>query len=200
MQGKRVKNMGLVAVAALLYVGGVGGSHARAESYNVDYEKSYIAFSGMHAGEKFVGRFKEWKAEIDFDPENLGASKFRVEIQTKTAHTGNKLYDGTLKGADWFDVKHEPEAIFITKSIAKTDKAGIYKVDGVLSIRNIARDVSFEFEASDEMLRGGQVESVSQLMLKRLDFDIGKKSDAKAEWVENDISLTLSITASGKGE
>ena len=168
-----------------------------AAEYVIDPQHSHIRFSGMHAGEEFEGIFQQWNGKLEFDPENLEESNFRVGIDTSTAHTGTKLYDATLLGADWFDVKQHPKAVFVTQSITHKESHH-YDVKGVLSIRNIAKPVIFSFTLTPEMLASGKVDTTARLSVKRLDFDIGKDPDPKAEWVENDIALELKIVAMRK--
>ncbi len=165
---------------------------AVAKEYKIDYSKSSIGFAGMHAATPFKGVFEKWNAVLDFDPENLEESKFRVDIDTSTAVTGNKMYDGTLRGDDWFNVSETKEAIFLTTSISSS-KPNFYTVEGLLSIRNISKKVSFDFSVTPEMLASGKVEASATTQVKRLDFDMGRVSDEKAEWVDNDITLTLTI-------
>lgn len=165
---------------------------AMAKQYNIDHSKSSIAFAGVHAATPFKGEFKRWNAMLDFDPENLTKSKFRVEIDTSSAVTGNKMYDGTLRGEDWFNVVETTEATFLTTEIT-SKQPNVYSVKGLLSIRNISKTVTFDFTVTPEMLESGKVTTAATTKVKRLDFDIGKTSDPKADWVEDDITLTLTI-------
>ncbi len=182
-------------LALLLSLGFSGISHA--EPYEVDSQKSSITFSGVHAGNAFSGVFKTWQAEVDFDADNLAQSKIRTIIQTATAHTGNKMYDGTLPTPDWFDVKNHPEAIFESRTITHKD-GDIYTVDGTLTIREQAVHVSFDVLLPATGLAAGQVETAFTIELDRLAFGIGKKSDAAAEWVSQAIGLDVKLHAKRK--
>lgn len=171
-------------------------SPAGAAEYSVDTKASKITFSGTHADNPFSGSFGEWTALVTFDPADLGASKIVATFNTASAKTGNSMYDGTLPQADWFDVKTHPQATFTTTAItAKPDGSG-YSAAGDLTIRGITKPVQFDFTLSD--LAQSPVTAKGSFTLNRLDFDIGKKSDAPAEWVGRDITVSIDITATPK--
>ncbi len=167
-------------------------AQAAARPYTVDYAASKIEFSGTHADNKFSGNFTEWKAAINFDPANLGASRLAATFNTASLKTGNAMYDGTLPQADWFDAKNYPEAKFTSTAITAKPGGG-YSATGNLTIRNITKPVTFDFTISD--LSKSPVKAEGTLTVNRLDFDLGKKSDGNAEWVSRDISIKLTIVA-----
>ncbi len=163
-----------------------------AQDYAVDYAQSTIGFSGVHAGNDFEGVFEEWQASIVFDADNLEGSRLSAGFKPASAKTGNAMYDGTLPQADWFDVQNHQGASFESTSIRANDD-GSYRVDGDLTLRGITRQVSFDFTLSD--LGTAPVNAVGTLVVDRLAFDIGKKSDPKAEWVSQEIKVSINITA-----
>ncbi|MEM7619928.1 MAG: YceI family protein [Pseudomonadota bacterium] len=166
-----------------------------AASFEIDYTKSSISFSGTHAGNAFDGKFENWTANITFDPENLDASSIQANFETSSAKTGNSLYDGTLPQADWFDAKNHPKAEFqSTKITSQPD--GTFQIDGTLTLRKISKPVSFKFSLTD--FKASPVTAKANFTLNRFDYDIGKKSDPKAEWVSKEIVLTLNIIANKK--
>jgi len=179
-----------------LYAAGLSvflcAAQTQAKDYVVDYQSSKVSFSGTHAGNVFTGSFGEWKAVITFDPADLEASKLTAVFNPASAKTGNSMYDGTLPQADWFDVKNHAEAHFVSAGIAAGEN-GVYDVTGDLTIRGITKPVTFDFTLSDP--EQAPVKAQGTLRINRLDFDIGKKSDAPAEWVSRDIAVTLDITA-----
>ena len=165
---------------------------AFAKPYTVDYKNSKLEFSGKHAGQTFKGTFKKWKADIDFNSEKPEESKISATFETASAATGNPLYDGTLPKDDWFNVKNHPTAQFTIKMVAKNDD-GSYKADGLLKIRQIEQPVTFNFKLDETNAK--QVKAEAKLKLDRLAFELGKKSDPKAEWVDKEIEIKLTILA-----
>ena len=108
-------------------------SHALAASHDIDYTKSSISFTGEHAGSRFEGVFNDWNAEITFNADDLKNSSLNVTIETKSAETGDALYDGTLPQADWFAAKQHPEAKFISKQLTSNND-GTYQAEGILTL------------------------------------------------------------------
>jgi len=165
---------------------------AFAKQYIIDMSASSVEFSGTHAGEGFSGVFEKWQADIIFDKNNLPDSRFTAQFFLDSAKTGNNMYDGTLPTADWFDIKNSPLAEF-TSSAITAGEDGSYTAVGNLTIRNITKPAEFNFTISD--VDRAPVTATGSFIINRLDYDIGKKSDAKAEWVGKDISVKLNITA-----
>lgn len=163
-----------------------------AAEYKTDIANSHIRFNGTHAGKTFTGEFKNFTTDIVFDPADLAHSHIRAKIDTASATTGDKTYDGTLPTADWFDTKKFPEAEFISTAIAKNPD-GSFRVDGTLTIRGIAKPCSFAFTLTPGT--NGQEIGRASLVINRLDYGIGQKSDAAAAWVGRDITLDLLVAA-----
>lgn len=160
--------------------------------YVVDYGKSTAGFAGTHADNEFKGTFKEWSATIDFDADNLTASTIEAEFVLGSASTGNAMYDGTLPQKDWFNSKEYPKGIFKSRTITHKS-SDTYHIVGDLTLRNITQPVEFDFTLSD--LAASPVIVKASFPIDRLTFEIGKKSDATAEWVSKDITITLHLTA-----
>lgn len=162
----------------------------QAVEYKIDYSKSQIEFSGVHAGNDFTGVFEKWNAQISINAADLKNAYIKAQFDLSSAKTGNKMYDRTLPKKDWFNIKQSSNANFESTSISKNSD-GSYLVAGRLSIRDITQSVEFELTID------GSDSSVSiistQFDMKRLDFDIGKKSDPESEWVSANIGLKVTI-------
>lgn len=184
----------------LLFISAIWALFAQsvlAAAYDIDYAQSSVAFSGTHAGSPFSGVFEDWNAQIEFDPNNLSQSMFTATFNMASARTGDATYDGTLPQADWFDAANHPEARFVSTAITQT-KAGSYHTIGELTIRGITRPVSFDFALSDAATM--PVTATADMVIDRLAYDIGKASDAQAEWVSREITLRLTIVANQANE
>lgn len=193
-----VKKLLCAAIVSLALALALATAPVQAADYVVDYKNSKITFSGTHADNAFTGTFGTWKALIRFDPADLAGSQITATFDTNTARTGNSMYDGTLSQADWFDVKNHPQATFTSTTLtAKEDGSG-YTATGDLTLRGITKPVSFDFTLGD--LAQVPTTAKASFSIDRLDFDIGKKSDAPAEWVGREIVLTLDITTTPRAE
>ncbi len=163
---------------------------AVANSYSIDYDNSHISFTGTHADEEFTGKFEDWAATINFNEDDLENSTVTVTFQTESAKTGNAMYDGTLPHGDWFDIKNHPEATFKSQSFSKTDIG--FQVTGILSIKDIAKEISFDFQLDGD----NPTVMTASFPIHRLDFKIGAESDAAAAWVSEIIMIDIEVTAS----
>ena len=59
-----------------------GGARPAAAHWTVDAAKSKLGFSVVWSKEPFTGVFRDWKADIDFDPADLAHSHVAVTIET----------------------------------------------------------------------------------------------------------------------
>ena len=168
-------------------------SLAQAQTYNIDKSASTLAFKGEHAGNVFEGTFESWDAEIVFDPATPEQGHIAARINLGTAKTGNKMYDGTLPEADWFDVKNHPLATFVSTEIHSTTAEGDYQVAGDLTIRGVTKPVRFTFTLDNP--EANDVRATAELPIKRSDFQIGMKSDPDAEWVGETVHVIMDVHA-----
>ena len=168
----------------------LSAASAQATTWNVVAGESRIAFSGTHAGRPFKGTFERWSAAIKFDPADLAGSKATVTVELASAKTGDTSYDKTLPTVDWFDVAKTPSGTFETSEFKSLgdDK---FEAGGTLTIRGFKVPVKFAFEFKSS---GDTAKLNGKAQLKRLDWSIGKGSDAPGEWVGLDVPVDVSVT------
>jgi len=180
------------AVVGALYL---FGPHAPAAAeWIVDAGESRIAFSGTHTGRTFAGSFRNWMADITFNPDDLVASKAVVRIDLSSATTGDATYDKTLPTADWLDTARTATADFETASF-RSIAPSRYEANGTLEMRGAKLPVTMVF---DLRIDGDTAWMSGRASLKRLDFGIGKISDAEGTWVSLDIPLEVTLVARRK--
>ncbi|MEO0730968.1 MAG: YceI family protein [Pseudomonadota bacterium] len=184
-----LRSVKLALAAALIVVS--APTHAFATSWIVVKDQSRIGFSGTHAGTNFKGQFENWNAEIVFDPEALETAKATVTVDLTSAQTGNATYDKSLPNADWFDTKTTAAAVFTSETIKRVD-GDSYVADGTLNLRGAKVPVSLAF---DLKINGDTATMTGTSTLARLDFGIGKASDAGGAWVSLDIPVDVKVVA-----
>lgn len=162
-------------------------SLAFATSYDVMKDESAITFTATHAGNEFTGTFEDYTATIDYDSASPESTTAIVNFDIRSAKTGNKLYDGTLPSADWFDASNHPQAVFELTSMEKIDD-NVFKATGDLTIRDITKPITFDFK-----LAGDPLTMTAELPINRLDYQIGQSSDANAEWVSETITVKINL-------
>ena len=164
---------------------------ANAADWQVSKAESSIALSGTHAARPFSGKFNDWTAEIDFDPEAPDQASVVVVVTTASAETGTALYDKTLPNTEWFDVANYPDATFATDSITALGD-GQYEATGTLTIKGQETPVDLPFVLTIE---GDRAAMQAEVTLDRIALGMGTKSDPDAAWVSQEIPVTITLVA-----
>lgn len=141
---------------------------------------SKVSFAGEHVGMKFSGVFNKWNAELVLPPAD--SPKITATFYVASAKTGDSTYDSTLPEGDWFDVKNHPKGLFESEQIIS--KGNDYDVTGNLTLRGISQPVSF-------LLKDNGATLSANFSINRLAYKIGFESDPDAEWVSEEIDMTL---------
>ncbi len=162
-----------------------------AKSWQIDQKNSAIEFSGTHIDDDFNGNFSEFGGKIEFDPKNLSKSFAKIKINLLSAKTNNKSHDKTLQQSDWLDSKKEKFATYETKKISKIQN-NEYQIDGFLTIKNIKMTHNFKAVIKIDKNKA-YLKAITEI--KRLDFNIGKSSDASGDWISPIIYVKIKINA-----
>jgi len=173
-----------LAFAALLAAG-----PATASIWTVDQAESSLSFVATQNGNSVEGRFQEWTAEIELDPENLDGAHIRAVINTGSVGTGQPQVDQTLVSGSWFDPSAHPQAIFESSRIAALGD-GRYEAAGELSVKGKAVPLTLPFTLE---IDGDTARAQAEVPVLRLVFGIG--SDIPASTVGDEVAVKLVITA-----
>lgn len=121
-------------------------SPASAEPYVLDKSHAQITFTASHLGFSTVhGQFREFDAQIDFNPEMVEQTRVRFVIQTASVDTLWPARDEHLRSPEFFDSENHPEMIFESTTVVPTG-GQTARVDGNLTIRGVTKEVSFDAE------------------------------------------------------
>jgi len=130
------------------------------------------------------GEFTGLKGTIQFDENNLAASKFDMTVDAASINTGNGMKNTHAKSDIWFDVAKYPNITFTSSSITKTSVG--YDAKGTLEIKGVKKDFTMPFTFSNDTF-------VSNFEVNRLDFGIDDGKHPKM--VQNmKVSLTVPVT------
>ena len=154
-------------------------------------EKSSVKFRIKNFGfNNVTGSFKGLQGTVQFDPENLAASRIDVTVDAKSVNTGINLRDNHLRKEEYFDVKKYPVIRFVSSKITPSSKAGTLFMFGKLTIKNVSQEISFPFTAVAQ--EGGYLFS-GEFKINRINFGIGESSS-----VSDNLTVILNVFA-GKG-
>ena len=162
-------------------------------SYTADLGSSRLEFVGVQAGAEFKGVFHRFTAAIDFAPDALANAHFDVQIDMSSVDTLDKDRDGTMRGADIFDVARFPTAHYVTRSFANT--AAGYTAIGALTLHGTTKDVPIDFQFATTS-SGARLEGTAEL--KRLDFGVGQGDWKSTEWVGDIVKVAFSLVLKPK--
>jgi len=187
------------AIAALPLLGAGasgGGKPAGAEAapvaaieanWAVDYGASEISFTGVHDGNQFKGTFANWTADVAFDPDALETSKVRAVIDMRSASTGKKLYDDSLKGKEWFALADYPEAIVDLGGFKQVGSG--YEATATLTLKGKPVSVPLQFTLD---IDGKEARLDGRAEFSRKALDLGQSSDAGGKWISDSVTVTIS--------
>ena len=150
---------------------------------------SSVKFTIKNFGLKVEGSMKGLQGKIIFNPANLATASFNVNVNAATINTNNGSRDNHLKKEEYFDVANHPRLQFISTKISATNKPTIFKMEGNITIKGIAKLVSFPFT----MVEKPDGDSFSgEFTINRRDFKVGGSS-----WVLSD-NLVVSLNVFAK--
>lgn len=164
---------------------------APASEWRVDHDASRLGFSGIQYGDRFEGRFREFAADMRFDPNDLRASRFDVTVNTASADTGSRQRDSTLKDPAWFHVEAYPKARFVTSRIRRSDGDYAYKAVGELTIRDHTRKIALPFDWTIDDRRA-HMQGV--ITLDRTNFGVGQDEWSDCDTVGCEVEVIVDLT------
>ncbi len=159
-------------------------------NWTVDYTTSDIGFSGIHDGEAFSGQIEIWSADISFDPDRLDQARAVITLSSGSMSTGKKLYDDSLIAAEWFDPITYPVISVVVDGIVKADNG--YTSSAHITLKDYEVTVPFDFDLS---IIGEQATMTGTSTLSRAALNLGQVSDPDADWVSDEIVVTVSLNA-----
>lgn len=129
------------------------------------------------------GVFNNLTGDIEFDEDNLSASKFDVQIEVASINTGNGMKNKHAKSDKWFDAKQYPTINFTSEEFTKSETG--YEVKGTLEMHGIKKELTMPFTFKDNVFE-------SSFTVNRIDFKIGS-TEGMSKKVPLDIKLDISV-------
>jgi len=170
-------------LAALLLAASGG---ALAEGVLID--KSEIRFASKAMGASVEGRFRRWKANVDFRPSDLARSKANLEIELASIDLASEATEAETRRAAWFDTAKFPVATFASTAI-RTLGADRYEIAGKLALKGVSKDIVVPIALRKDA--AGNSVAEGQFTLKRLEFKIGEGEWADPSAVADDVVVRV---------
>lgn len=169
---------------AAMLLAASGGAMAQ----GVLIDKSEIRFVSKAMGASVEGRFRRWKANVDFRPNDLPKSKANLEVELASVDLASDATEAETRRAAWFDTAKFPMATFASTAVREVG-GDRYEIAGTLSIKGVAKDIVVPVTLRKDA--GGNAVADGQFTLKRLDFKIGEGEWADTSAVANDVVVRV---------
>jgi polyisoprenoid-binding protein YceI len=169
-------------VAALLFAAGV------ASAQGAPIDKGEIRFVSKQLGANVEGRFRAWKANVDFRPADPARSKAELEVDLASIDLASADSEEEVRRPRWFDTARFPVATFASTSV-RASGAGKYEVTGRLSLKGVTRDVVVPISITRDA--SGNSVAQGEFTVNRLDFKVGDGQWADPDVVANEVKVRV---------
>ncbi|MEX0964243.1 MAG: YceI family protein [Pseudohongiellaceae bacterium] len=117
----------------------------RGGAYTLDSDHATLLWKINHLGfSTFIGRFNDFDASLDFDPENIEAANLEVIINTAGLDINNEVFAEELRGDNWFNVEQFPQATFRTTAFVEAIDEDTFVYQGDLTLLGVTAPVNLE--------------------------------------------------------
>lgn len=163
----------------------------RSGSYLLDHKHVTVLFKVDHMGfSKFVGRFNEVDASLDFDAADIGASRLEAVINMASVDVNNESFAATLRGSQWFNTAQFPQAVFKTiraENISGNDVDFVGELTFLGVTRPITLRVHFNGGATNLLTYKYTIGFAASSVFKRSEFGLDKHIPLIGDDVEIEV-------------
>ncbi|HEX5170695.1 MAG TPA: YceI family protein [Cyclobacteriaceae bacterium] len=129
------------------------------------------------------GEFTALTGTIQFDEQNLAASKFDMSIEVASINTGNGMKNTHAKSANWFDAEKYPNITFTSSAITKAGDG--YEAKGILAMHGMQKEITIPFTFTNNTFSGN-------IEVSRMDFGLDDGKHPKmAPTLKVDINVPV---------
>ena len=154
-------------------------------------ENTKIEFTGSKKAGKHDGGFKKLSGTATVTGTDPTTAKIEVTIETDSLYSDDPKLTGHLKSPDFFDVKTNPTAKFISTKVEKLpDAKDVYKVTGDFTLNGKKREISFPAKIT---VGNGKLKLGSEFKINRMDYGLGSKFPASK--LDEAVSIRVNVDA-----
>lgn len=178
---------------SLALAAGLSSSAQAIEFHTIDVTKSNLDFRYQQMGVKLQGKFKQFSAQVRFDPSKPQAASLSFDVPLASVAAGSDA-DRELAGKSWFNTTVFPNARFVAQTFKATGE-NRFDVSGQLTLKGKSRPltvpVTLQTQGKNGVFKG-------QFVLHRSDFSIGEGAWSTFDVVANDITVDFQVLALGR--
>ena len=158
-----------LATLGFVYISGITMAQASSR-YRLDVVHSTVGFAVKHMLFSTVrGKFNDVQATVQIDEQTGSLRSVNAEISVASVDTDNAKRDGHLRSDDFFNADQYPTITFESTSI-ESEGNGNYRVDGILTIRDVSKPITLEGKLLGKM--PGRVAFEAAGQINRQDFNV----------------------------
>ena len=165
---------------------------AAAQEWAIDKSLSKISFEVQAGGQAVSGEFKQFQAEIHFDPDDPESADISAAIDMNNVVTGQAQVDNGLLGKDWFDTQTYPTAGFRARSVKAGKGEGEYVIQATITIKDVSKDISLPFKLA---VSEGEASVKGETAISRSEFGVGPKGPVSGMVIGDVVRLRLDLAA-----
>ncbi|MEZ5491984.1 MAG: YceI family protein [Gammaproteobacteria bacterium] len=119
----------------------------RSGAYTLDTDHAALLFKINHLGfSTFIGRFTQFDATLDFDPENIENSSLEVIVDMNSIDVNLPEFEEELRGGSWLDAETYPQAIYRTTSFVEATGENSFVFAGDLTFHGVTAPVNLQID------------------------------------------------------
>ena len=185
-----MKRIAILAAAVSLSI----SAFAAPETFVIDSSHTYPSFSYTHFGYSTQqSKFDKTTGKVTIDrAAKTGA--LDVSIDTKSVNTGSDVFNGHIKGEDFFNVEKFPTITFKSSNF-KFDGDKIASITGDLTVKGVTKPVTLSVStfncAPHPFAKKEACGANASTKIKRTEFNAGKY----APGVSDEVTLNIVIEA-----
>ena len=160
-----------------------------AEGWSIDHQKSRLAIGVVQSGSEISGFFENWSAVINFDPNNLKASRVEVTIDIASLSLGGVSEQAI--SSDFLNAAMHPVSTFGAEDFVRTGD-GAYEARGQLTLAGQTGSLILPFTLK---IVDGRAVVEGSATIKRLDFGIGSKGFPDDTMVGFGVMIKVTLEA-----
>ena len=110
--------------------------------YSLDKSHTTVLFKVQHLGlSTYVGRFNDFDASLDFDPQNIAQMQLEASIEMGSLDINNPGLKDDLMGRSWLYQSKYPQAKFTTESVTQVE-GNTFEFTGLLNWRGVVKPIT----------------------------------------------------------
>ena len=134
-----------------------------------------LKFVASQADVPVEGRFGRFSADVDFDPTKPDQGRVNIAIDVASVDTGSADANDMLRGREFFDAGHYPQATFVSKAIV-AEGGGKFRASGQFTLKGRSLPLAVPFTARGD---GGGLWLEGSVPVSRLAYQVGQ-----GEWAD----------------